>query len=124
MVATMMMGSWIFRTRSMSSMLCWAMRPIRRTACFFGVLASLGTAASAQTPPGPREVAAYTGLHRAAARGNVAEIQELIAARADPNTRDAAGRTPLHVAAFASHYDAVRALVAGGGDINATENDR
>ena len=81
-------------------------------------------AASAQTPPNSAELSAYTGLHNAAARGNVADIRGLLATRADPNLRDKAGRTPLHVAAFGSHYDAVRALVAGGGDINALENDR
>jgi ankyrin repeat protein len=80
--------------------------------------------ASAQTPPSEAEYAAYTGLHAAAARGDVAGIRALLGERADPNRRDAAGRTPLHVAAFRSQYDALRALVAGGGDINAQENDR
>ena len=80
--------------------------------------------ASAQTPPSEAEYASYTGLHAAAARGEVAGIRALLGERADPNRRDAAGRTPLHVAAFRSQYDALRALVAGGGDINAQENDR
>ena len=80
--------------------------------------------APAQTPPSASERAAYTGLHAAAASGNVADIRKLLAAKADPNARDSAGRTPLHVAAFGSHDDAVRALVAGGADINAQENDR
>jgi len=82
------------------------------------------TAASAQTPPTVAEQAAYTGLHRAAATGDVAQIRKLLAQHADPNARDGAGRTPLHVAAFGSHYDVVRALVAGGADINALENRR
>jgi uncharacterized protein len=80
--------------------------------------------ASAQTPPSDAEVAAYSGLHAAAARGDVGGIRTLLEQRADPTKRDAAGRTPLHVAAFRSQYDALRALVAGGGDINAQENDR
>ena len=80
--------------------------------------------ASAQTPPSDAEYAAYSGLHAAAARGNVAEIRALLAQRENPNQRDAAGRTPLHVAAFRSQYQALRALVAGGGDIDAQENDR
>jgi uncharacterized protein len=80
--------------------------------------------ASAQTPPTDAEIAAYTGLHAAAARGDVAGIRTLLGQRADPTKRDAAGRTPLHIAAFRSQYDALRALVAGGGDINAQENDR
>jgi ankyrin repeat protein len=83
-----------------------------------------GLPASAQTPPTDAEYAAYTGLHAAAARGDVAGIRALLGERADPNRRDAAGRTPLHVAAFRSQYDALRALVAGGGDINAQERDR
>ena len=58
----------------------------------------LPVAASAQTAPSPAELAAYMGLHDAAARGSVAGIRALIANRADPNLRDKAGRAPLHVA--------------------------
>jgi hypothetical protein len=93
-------------------------------------LALLGSAAfvpqpaRAQTAPSAAERAAYTGLHRAAAAGDTAQIRKPLAEGADPKTRDAAGRTPLHVAAFGSHYDVVRALVAGGADINALENRR
>jgi len=91
-----------------------------------GVCATLSApvAATAQTAPSEAERAAYTGLHRAAAIGDAAQIRRLLADGADPKARDAAGRTPLHVAAFGSHYEAVRALVAGGGDINALENRR
>jgi ankyrin repeat protein len=92
---------------------------------FAAGVALLGpTAATAQTPPTETERAAYTGLHRAAALGDAAQIRKLLADGADPKARDASGRTPLHVAAFGSHYDAVRALVAGGADINALENRR
>lgn len=87
-------------------------------------LAFAGTAAIAQTPPSPAEIGAYTGLHRAAAAGDVAQIRALLNDGADANARDGAGRTPIHVAAFGSRYDAVRALVAGGADINALENSR
>lgn len=87
-------------------------------------LAFAGTPAVAQTPPSPAEIAAYTGLHRAAAAGDVAQIRSLLNGGADANARDGAGRTPVHVAAFGSRYDAVRALVAGGADINALENSR
>jgi ankyrin repeat protein len=89
------------------------------------LLAVAGQAAvMAQTPPSSAEVAAYDGLHAAAARGDVPQIRTLLAGGADANGRDRAGRSPLHVAAFGSHYDAVRALAAGGGDIDALENDR
>jgi ankyrin repeat protein len=78
----------------------------------------------AQTPPTAAEIAAYTDLHAAAARGDSADIARLIARKADPNVRDSAGRTPLHVAAFAGHQAAVSALVAGGADASAQENRR
>lgn len=86
--------------------------------------AALPLAVSAQTAPSAAERAAYAGLHRAAARGDVGEIKFLLTKGHNPNARDKFGRTPLHVAAFGSHYDAVRALVAGTGNINALENDR
>lgn len=91
-------------------------------ACLVPLVAAVG--AGAQVPPSRSEVAAYTGLHRAAAFGSADEIRMLVASNSDPNARDGAGRTPLHVAAFESRYDAIRALVAGGGNINALENDR
>ncbi len=84
----------------------------------------LGVPAVAQVAPSDAERTAYTGLHRAVARGDVVQIRKLLAEGADPNARDGAGRTPLHVAAFGSHYDAVRALVAGGASINALEDSR
>jgi len=80
--------------------------------------------AAAQVPPSATEIAAYTGLHAAAARGDAATIRHLIAGKADPNARDGAGRTPLHVAAFAGHQAAVAALVEGGADPKAQENRR
>jgi ankyrin repeat protein len=83
-----------------------------------------GAATMAQIPPSAAEIAAYTGLHAAAARGDAAATAGLIAQRADPNARDGAGRTPLHVAAFAGHQAAVAALIAGGADPKARENRR
>lgn len=90
-------------------------------AAVFGTVSSM---AWAQTPPSPREQAAYSGLHRAALAGDVAEIRRLAQGGADPNGRDTAGRTPLHVAAFASMEAAARALVEAGADPNALEDDR
>lgn len=76
---------------------------------------------AAQTPPSATEIAAYDGLHAAAARGDVAAIAALAGDRAAIDRRDGAGRTPLHVAAFFSHYQAVRALIAAGADPRAKE---
>jgi ankyrin repeat protein len=79
--------------------------------------------ASAQIPPTPQEIAAYRGLHAAAAEGDVAKVREL-ARTGDLNARDAHGRTPLHVAAHRSHHDAMRALAEAGADVNAKDSQR
>ena len=86
--------------------------------------AAAASPAAAQAPPAPAEIAAYAGLHAAAARGDAAEIARLAAAGADPDARDGRGRTPLHVAAFFARRDAMRALVAAGADPRALEADR
>jgi len=79
----------------------------------------LGTA-SAQVPPSEGELKRYTGLHRAAAYGDVGEIN----AKTNVDARDGYGRTPLHVAAYRRQHAAMRALVAAGANPNALENDR
>jgi len=73
----------------------------------------------AQVPPSDKELQRYTGLHRAAARGEVALIKP-----GNVDVRDSRGRTPLHVAAFRAQHGAMRALVAAGADPDALENDR
>ncbi|MCZ8374043.1 MAG: ankyrin repeat domain-containing protein [Beijerinckiaceae bacterium] len=87
------------------------------------VLALLGFAsiARAQVPPGPDEIAAYQGLHRAAHAGDVAEIRRLIASGAAPDSRDGRQRTPLLVACHARQREAMRALVAGKADPKAVD---
>jgi len=80
--------------------------------------------AMAQTPPSADEVARYTGLHAAAAKGDVAGVRALLAGGADANVKDAHGRTPLHVAAHLSQQEAVRGLVGGGADPRALESQR
>ena len=87
-----------------------------------GSALALALAAQAQVAPSPAEVAAYTGLHAAAQRGDAAAIRA--AAPAGLEVRDGHGRTPLHVATFARRHDAIRALVAAGGRTDALENDR
>lgn len=80
--------------------------------------------ALAQQPPNEAALAAYTGLHAAAAKDDVAAIRRLATAGDDLEIRDGNGRTALHVAAFQSHDAAVRALVEAGADANALDNQR
>jgi hypothetical protein len=81
-------------------------------------------AAFAQVAPNATEIAAYTGLFAAAARGDAAEISRVAASGADVNAREAYGRTPLHVATFGRHRDAIGALAKARADLNAKERDR
>lgn len=78
----------------------------------------------AQVAPTGAELAAYTGLHAAAAQGDVAMIKQLVAAGANVNATDAYRRTPMHVATYQSHEEAVLALAEAGGDPNLLEADR
>jgi uncharacterized protein len=78
--------------------------------------------AAAQTPPSQAEIAAYEGLHAAAASGSVVEIDRLVKEGADLNARDTFGRTPMMVAAFRQDDAAVRALIEAGANINALEH--
>jgi uncharacterized protein len=81
--------------------------------------------ALAQVAPSPSEAAAYTGLHAAAWRGDVAAIQRLASEnKAGLEARDGNGRTPLHVATFARRGDAVRALIKAGANTAALDKDR
>jgi uncharacterized protein len=80
--------------------------------------------ASAQIAPTDAELRAYSGLHAAAARGDVAEIEKRIAAGENSEATDARRRTPLHVAAFQKKHDAARALLRLGADPNTLEIDR
>jgi len=80
--------------------------------------------AAAQIPPTPQEIAAYRGLHAAAAEGDVAKLRELARQGGDLNARDAHGRTPLLVAAHRSRRDAMRALAEAGADVNAKDSQR
>ncbi len=78
--------------------------------------------ARAQTPPGTAEVAAYKGLHAAAARGDVAELRRMIQGKPDLATRDSHGRTALHVAAHGSYLEIVRVLAEAGADMRAKDS--
>ena len=89
-----------------------------------GIIALAGSPTRAQVEPSTSETVAYTGLHAAAQRGDLAKIEQLAAAKADLNARDGNGRTPLHVASFAKQRDAIRALVKAGANINLLDKDR
>ncbi|MEY2687524.1 MAG: hypothetical protein RL375_1722 [Pseudomonadota bacterium] len=80
--------------------------------------------AAAQIGPSSSEVAAYTGLHAAAQKGDVAKLTRLLAGGAAIDARDGHGRTPLHVATFARQREVIRALAAAGADLGLLENDR
>jgi ankyrin repeat protein len=88
------------------------------------LLVAGSTAARAQTPPSPAELAAYEGLHAAAARGDAAAIRQLAGAGANLHARDGNGRTPLHVAAFGGHRAAAQALLAAGADPGLLDDQR
>src|ERR1044072_7788963 len=80
--------------------------------------------ASAQVAPTEAELRAYRGLHAAAARGDVADIEARIAAAENKEAIDARQRTPLHVAVYQKQHDAARALIRLGADPNRLEIDR
>ena len=80
--------------------------------------------ASAQVAPTEAELRAYGGLHAAAARGDVAEIEKRIASGENKEAIDSRQRTPLHVAVYQKKYDAARALIRLGADPNKLEIDR
>jgi hypothetical protein len=84
----------------------------------------LSLPAAAQNAPTRTEIAVYAGLHEAAAKGDVAEIEKLIAAGEKPNIQDAKSRTPLHVAVYMKQHAAARALLRLGANPNALEIDR
>lgn len=82
------------------------------------------TFAHAQVPPSPTDIAGYSGLLSAAARGDSATISALLAKGAKPDIRDRYERTPLHVAAYQKQHEAMRVLVTAGANPNALEHDR
>lgn len=100
---------------------------IRLAGCILAAVLQLLAAAlpaAAQVAPTEAELRAYGGLHAAAARGDVAEIEKRIAAGEDKEARDSRQRTPLHVAAYQRQHDAARVLIRLGADPNRLEIDR
>lgn len=91
-----------------------------RRACIASTLL-LAASATAQTPPGAAQIAAYSGLHRAAQLADIERIKPLLDSGVDLEARDAAGRTAMLIAAFASHEDTVIALARAGANMNAMD---
>ena len=90
--------------------------------CGFLTALLLAAPASAQVPPTAAELAAYDGLHRAAAEGDLKALENLLAAKADVGKTDNFGRTAFHVAAYQKQQAAMGLLVKAGADPNAFEN--
>ena len=80
--------------------------------------------ATAQVAPTEAELRAYRGLHAAAARGDVADLEKQIAAGENREAPDDRHRTPLHVAVYQEQHDAARALIRLGADPNKLDIDR
>lgn len=83
-----------------------------------------GATAQAQVAPTDTEIAAYTGLHKAAASADIAAIRQAGKDKARLNARDGYGRTPLMVAAYAKRIDAATALIVADADLDALDRDR
>jgi ankyrin repeat protein len=96
---------------------------MRMFAAFLLVL-FMALPASAQVAPTESELRAYGGLHAAAARGDVVEIEKRIASGENKEAVDARRRTPLHVAVYQKQHDAARALMRLGADPNKLDIDR
>ena len=90
------------------------------------ILASITTRSpsAAQVAPSAGDLRIYAGLHAAAAKGDVAEIERLARAGEKLEVQDSRSRTPLHVAAHFGHHAAVRALLRLGADPNALDSQR
>jgi uncharacterized protein len=110
--------------RSLGSTMTWRLFKVVFATAGVTVLAGVVSGAVAQTSPSERELRIYAGLHDAAARGDVAEIEKLAAEGEKLNIQDAKSRTPLHVAAFMHKHDAARALLRLGADPNALDSER
>jgi len=100
--------------RAAAAIACW---------CIALVL-GLALPAAAQNAPTRAEIEIYAGLHEAAAKGDVAEIEKLVSEGEKLNIQDSKSRTPLHVAVYLKQQAAARTLLKLGANPNALEIDR
>ena len=107
---------------SRSAVSLW--RVLRYSAHALLIVLILETAALAQIAPSAAELAAYRGLHAAAAKGDTSEIERMVRAGGVIDARDASRRTPLQVAVFMAKQDAARTLMRLGADANALERQQ
>ncbi len=91
---------------------------------FCGLVIVSVTPAAALVAPNASELKSYTGLHQAAAEGDIARIEQLVASGANRDATDNRRRTPLHVAAFQRRHSALETLLRLGADANALDADR
>ena len=91
-------------------------------ALFVALLAALPV--SAQIAPTEAELRAYGGLHAAAVRGDVVDMEKRIGSGENKEAIDSRNRTPLHVAVYQKKHDAAHTLIRLGADPNKLEIDR
>jgi ankyrin repeat protein len=87
-------------TRSLASLLTGA-----------GFLLAAVSAGHAQVAPTPAELNAYSGLHAATAKGDIASIGAHVSAGHRVDMQDPHGRTPLMVAAYLGKHAVAQALL-------------
>lgn len=108
----------------MMTLMIEIMPVVRLVSALALALSVLALPAAAQTPPSSAELAAYEGLHKAAASGDLAAIKRLATSSGVLEARDANGRTPLHVAGFRGHHAAAKLLLQSEANANALDRQK
>jgi ankyrin repeat protein len=90
---------------------------LRKYALIFGLLMALIFL------PGPRAYAKGDDLVKAAKKGDLTKVQDLLAKGDDVNAKDKKGETALMWAALGGHVEMVQTLLARGADVNAKSHD-
>jgi len=90
----------------------------------FMAMTTLATSAQAQVAPSATEAARFTGLHAAAHKGDMVQLEKLLTGGVQVNARDSFGRTAVHIAAHARKRDVLHRLAQAGAQLELLENDR